>query len=147
MDAIVSTLTDSNVTALVNALQILSVVVIVRLYFRVSHISKHYTSIARIPEHQKSLRQRASRINDYLNDYDVNKLNLDAEIVRLGAALRSLRRKLPWSERGSTKRALGAVGNYEDDRVEAKARAVYLEVQKIIAELEEQERDKRWRQP
>lgn len=151
LDAIITELVSDNVTALVNLLQILGLYVTVYVYLGLRRLKGKLGYLGLAPEYERLLRESASRISDYLNNFQGSQTGLREEMTKIKVLLNGFRKQLswcwwPWGDALSTNRVLRLTRVYESSATADHAYEIYLGIQTILLEIEDRKRNAPWRQ-
>ena len=149
IDIIVKFLTSILFTALVNITQIASLVITIIVYFGVKRIKKYYTFVGRHPDLVKNLRRHASKIVEYLSDFDGFFDQIQTELKLTEVTLATLEKKIDDQPKKSIRRlrkTLRKTKNTDDleRQGEKGVRSIYNDLLKIDAEITELRKDQQW---
>ena len=128
-----------------NAASILGLLLTVLVFIGLRSIKRSYIFTARVPELLKKLVAHASSIAAYQKDFSNSQQEIQLELAGTEIVLKSLRRKVSRSTRGSVRRVLKVVKdsngpNQSHDNVWT----IYVEMQKLIIEVQELQSDLKW---
>ena len=98
-----------------------------------------------MPELLETLTKQASNLLSYQKNFPSSRQEIDIEVAKIEISLESLRKKLRSSERSSVKRVYKEIKSYETQSKSSENMFhLYLELQKLIAEINELQSDLKW---
>ncbi len=147
LTALITELTSPGFTALANLFGVLAFVFTILVYFNVRQISNHYGALIRLPELRTSLLTHASKIGDFLSDFENGRDNISLEFAKLLPMLLSVKKRLGISQRHTVNALIKDVNNCRKNSnfAENQIRQVFNHLHTLVTELEQWESDIRWR--
>lgn len=114
-------------------------------------IKNRFMFTARVPESKERLQELASKIIDLHKDYAGNTTLLEVEVAKIEAVVNSLDRKVN-KKIASTKNILKLITDFHkidrtpqnNDQKANKILEIYTEIQKVLEEIAELEKDSIW---
>ncbi len=130
-----------------NAASIIGLLLTIMIFINLRNIKRFYIFTARVPELLEKMRQHAGKISSYQEDFSNSGQEIELELAGAEITLKSLKGKVSRRTKSSIKRVLKAVKNYDrTEKDQDKLWAVYVEIHKLIAEVQELQSDLKWRQ-
>lgn len=159
MDWIISFMVDKPFTALASLSSVVSLILTFFVFIGVGKIRKFYIFTARIPELSERLSEMASNISSALNGDDSESVKTKQTLAEAEVALQSLCRKSSNPIKGSAKRVIDEIREFNGQRSwfsvsnnshgqspEQQLRSIHIALYKLVAEIKEVYEDKRWEQ-
>lgn len=126
-------------------ISIVSFVLTIWIAVGVRKIQRRYLFVARVPNLTKDITKLASTISEQLGDFEKAKDASDVTLASMEPLLNSLKKKLDRQGKASVERVLKTIGEYQNGkRNQESLRQVYIETQRLIAEVAEITADSKW---
>jgi hypothetical protein len=133
------------VIAVVNFVTIVGFVITVFVFIDVKRIKRYYKFVGRVPDLKKNLKQHATNINNYLNDYSNFGSEIQAEITLAEVTLKSLITKTDGQVKQSIISLLKDIQLFNSTKGdEDLLRKIYLGMIKVEAEIVNVRKDQKW---
>jgi hypothetical protein len=136
MRYLIKLFSNEGFTAFSNFLAIISALISIYLLITIRRIKNNYLFKIRVPQLVDELTTHASNLANYMSDFmnsiDQIKLELGRAEVKLGV----LKGKVPRNTKRSIERVVWRINSYKaDDRKEGRLYDTYVEMQKLIEEI------------
>ena len=113
--------------------------------FGVRTIQRRYLFTARVPDLTKQISKHASKLVLQHADFEKSRSDVDLTLAQLEAPLKSLQNKVERQSKPSIKSLLAAISEFQKQRgSKDQLWKIYVETQKLIAEIDEIAADARW---
>jgi len=128
-----------------NSASILGLLLTILIFINLWTIKRFYIFTARVPELLKKLCKHSGAIAEYHKDFSNSHREIDLELAGIEIILKSLKGKVIRKTKSSVNRVIKCVRNY--NRIGQSQKdlwAIYVEIQKLITEIEELQSDLKW---
>ena len=132
--------------AVVNITSLVGFIITLWVFVEIRRIRSHYVFKGRVPQHTKKLKRSASKIADYMNDFEDMLPQIKLELVSIEVELESLAKKLDRRSRQSINELLKRIRLCVGDRSKSISdlRGIYRDLHRVIARVEELQKDLNW---
>ena len=129
-----------------NVASILGLLITILVLINLRNIKRFYVFTARVPELLEKLGKHAGKISVFQKDFSNSGREIELELAEAEIVLKSLRTKLNRQAKSSAKRVLNTVKRYNRTNPNQESLwTVYVEIQKLISEVQELQSDLKWR--
>jgi hypothetical protein len=123
----------------------ISLVLTVWVLINVGKIKSYYMFAARVPDLNKQLKQHASEISAYLNDFEGFLPQIQLELAQTEIVLRSLKNKLDRQPKKSATQLLKVLRHYDLNSGDKDGLySIYVDMRKLESEIEDLQEDLKW---
>jgi hypothetical protein len=123
-------------TAFSNLSAIISALISIYLFFTIRRLKNNYLFKIRVPQLIDELKMNASNLVNYTNDFANSIAEIKLEIGKIEVKLGVLKGKVPRNTKRSIERVVMSINSYKaDDRKEGRLYDTYVEMQKLIEEI------------
>jgi len=134
------TLTDIGSVA-----SILGFLLTILIFLTLRSIRRFYVFTARVPELLKKLINHARKISEYQKEFSNSQQEIELELAEAEVVLNSLKKKVSRQTKSAVNGTLKTVKTYNNSSNDSKSLwAVYVEMQKLITEIQELQSDLKW---
>ena len=131
-----------------NAASIVALFLTFLIFINMRKIKRFYVFTARVPELLEKLANHASKISAYQKDFSSSTREIKLLLAETEILLKSIKSKVGTRQiKSSVKRVLKIVTQYNPATQDQDALwTVYVEIQKLVSEIQEFQSDLKWRQ-
>lgn len=124
---------------------ILGFLLTILIFLTLRSIRRFYVFTARVPELLKKLIKHARKISEYQKEFSNSQQEIELELAEAEVVLNSLKKKVSRQTKSAVNSTLKTVKAYNNSSNDSKSLwAVYVEMQKLITEIQELQSDLKW---
>ena len=128
-----------------SAASILGFLLTIIIFLTLRSIRRFYVFTARVPELLKKLINHASKISEYQKEFSNSQQEIELELAKTEVVLNSLKKKVSRQTKSAVNSMLKTVKSYNNSSNDSNSLwAVYVEIQKLITEIQELQSDLKW---
>jgi len=133
-----------SITDIGSVASILGFLLTILIFLSLRSIRRFYVFTARVPELLSKLKKHAGEISKYQKEFSDSQQGIELELSRAEVVLKSLKKKVSRQTKSSINNVLKTVKTYNSFNDSKRLREVYIEIIKLIDEIEELQSDLKW---
>lgn len=134
-----------NLSDIGSVASIIGLLLTVVVFLNIRSIKRFYVFRARVPELLERLIEQSSKISTYQNDFVNSSQEIDIVVAQVEITLKSLKQKLSGSVKSSVGKILKQLERLvNQSKTSANLWSLYIDLQKLIAEVQELQSDLKW---